>query len=75
MAFTREGLVLAGEVPADHVVGDGKEASVRAFGTPDRAFVAQAPAPLVGTGRRVAGLAARATFETAWVDVVAPSEE
>ena len=69
------GIILAGKMPANHIVGDGKEAAMRAFGALDLGLLAQAPRPLVGTRRLIAGLAGLATLEATRIDIVASTKE
>ena len=67
--------VRAGQMPADHVVGDRQELSVGADGALDSRLLAHPGPPLVGARRSVAGLAGAQALEAARIDVLAPPEE
>jgi len=63
------------EVPADDVVGDGKEAAVRAFRTLDAGLLTDALDPFIRARRRVPGSPGLAAFETSRVHVLAATKE
>jgi len=68
-------IVPARKMPADDVIGNRKEAAVRAFRTLDPRLFANALNPLIRASRRVAGLTGFAAFETAGVDILTPTEQ
>ena len=47
------GIVTAGEVPTNHVVGHGEEATIRTLGALDARLVADAANPFVRAGGRI----------------------
>ena len=69
------GVVVAGQVPADDVVGDREKASMVTLRALDARLLAHAADPLVRAGRGVAGLASLAAFEASRVDVFATPEQ
>jgi hypothetical protein len=69
------GVVVAGQVPADDVVGDREKASVVTLRALDARLLADATGPLVRTGRGVAGLASLAALEASRVDVFATPKQ
>jgi hypothetical protein len=64
-------VVLPGQVPPDHVVGDRKKSAVRAFRTLDPRLFTDASNPFVRAGRCIAGFTCSAAFEASRIDVVA----
>jgi hypothetical protein len=68
-------VVVAGEVPANHLVSYGKKTPVGAFRTSDSRFFADSRRPLIGTRRRIAGPACLTAFEAARVDVFSSAKE
>ena len=64
----------ARKMPADHFVGDLKEAAIRAVRAFDLRLFADATNPFIGAGRRVAGLPGFPTLETAGINIL-PSPE
>jgi hypothetical protein len=62
-------------MPTDDFVGNGKKAAVRALGAPDRAFIAQASGPFIGTGGLVAGLAGLSALKPAGINIFAATKE
>jgi len=69
------GVVTAGQVPPNYIVGGGKEAAVRAIRTLDSWFLADAADPLVRTCRGVSGLPCSPALEAARIDLIASSKE
>ena len=67
--------VLAPQMPADHVVGHRQQATLEAVRALDPWLLAQAPHPLVGTGRLVACPACSPALESARVHVFPTAEE
>ena len=68
-------VVLAAEMPPNHVVGYGKKTLMRTFGTFDSRFLANSPDPLIAASRRIAGPASFSAFETARIDIFAPAKQ
>ena len=68
-------LVLAREVPADHLVGHRQEGAVRAVAALDPRLFTDAADPLVAAGRGVAGAAGLLAFEAPRVDILAAFEQ
>jgi hypothetical protein len=68
-------IVTARKVPTDRIIGDGKEAALRAVGAFDFWFLAQTWNPLVGARGLIAGLAGLATLKAARINLVASTEE
>jgi hypothetical protein len=69
------GGVLAPQMPADHVVGHRQQATLEAVRALDPWLLAQAPHPLVGTGRLVACPPCSPALESARVHVFPTAEE
>jgi len=69
------GLVIAGEVPPNHVVGHREEATIWTLGALDARFFADALHPLVGAGWGVAGLAGFPALESTRVHVLSSAEQ
>lgn len=69
------GVVGAGEVPANDAVSRREEPTVETVGALDARFLADAPHPLVGAGRGVAGLPSPVALEPARVDISPAAEQ
>lgn len=67
-------IVFAGKTPTDHIIGDGKEASLWAIGALDLGFLADTHDPLIGAGGLITVFCALATLEATRIDVF-PSAE
>jgi hypothetical protein len=68
-------VIVTGEVPANHLVSNGKKTPVGAFRTFDSRLFANSLDPLMGTSGRVAGPACLAALEAARVDVFSSVKE
>jgi predicted GIY-YIG superfamily endonuclease len=68
-------IVAAGQVPADHLISDGKESTMRTLRALDAGLFADPAHPLIGARRRIAGLAGLSALESARVDVVTAAEQ
>ena len=68
-------LVLAREVPADHLVSHRQEGAVRAVAALDPRLLTDAADPLVAAGRGVAGAAGLLTFEAPGIEILAALEQ
>jgi hypothetical protein len=69
------GIVVAGEMPTNRLVGDRQETAVRALDALDLGLLAQAATPLIGTRGLIAGLTRLTAFETTRIDIVVSTKE
>ena len=68
-------VILTPQMPANYIVSYGKKTLVRTFGTFDLWFFADALGPFIATHWRIAGPARLAAFETARVNILAPTKQ
>ena len=68
-------VILAGEVPANDIVGDREKTAVGAVVTLDPGLLADAPDPFIGAGRLIARPAGLAALEAAGMDILPPAKE
>ena len=66
--------ILAREVPADDLIGDGKESTVRTVGAFDARFLTDSANPLVRAGGCIAGPPGLPALESARIDVIATTK-
>ena len=69
------GVVVAGKMPANDLVGDGQEVLIRTCGAFDPGLLAQARRPFVATRGRISRLAGLAILEAARIDIVSSAKE
>ena len=68
-------VIPAGQVLANHVVGDRQEAPIWTFEAFDAGLLAQAADPLVGASRLVATPACLSALESTGIHILAPAEQ
>ena len=68
-------VVLTGEMPANDIVGDSQETSVRALGALNSWLFAYALNPFVGADRRVSRFPGLSALKTTRIDVVSSTEK